>query len=361
MEKKYEELEKAIKRKHVFGFSPKYKESFSVKLKPKVVCAIGEIVFKELDWKIIYMDECEVKGFIIDEYDRIAYKFDIQVNESGKIDVQCFSEKNEFWDKGRNSKKVKLFIHVFNDKLKEYTIVKLKSLEDEIRKRENWDDYEIPESLPQPPKYKKPNITMPVLGGMLCSLLLAYIISFLAYKGAYIVGLFEIGVGMTLGLCITISMKLGNFLYWNYIRIVLLGSVLLTFILSNVFLYQFSVISGETYAAFSDFMAQKFNKGIALRRIEFGSWAVIVHWGIQIFFTYFIASIKLTSSCFSITMSRVPVEVVEFAMYHTVKGKDHKEIEKELAKIGWENKIEQQMVFEALGTSMRMHQQFKTI
>lgn len=362
MEKKYEEYWASIAKKHVFGFTPKYTERIEVAIKPKLICAISENVFKELDWKIIYMDDNEVKGYVLDDLDAVAYKIDITVDLQGKVSIKSYSEKSEFWDKGRNSKNVKLFVHVFNEKIKEYDERKLNELEEEMRRRDNWDDYEVPCALPLPPKYKTPNIIIPAAGALLVSFLLAYTVSLISYKGMYLVGLVEVGVGFALGYSISQCMKLGNYLYWSLIRYVLLGAVAITYIMSNVFLYQLnSFYQGYDNTGFFEFMVYQYDSGFKFGIIELGSWAMVVHWCVQIVLTYFVGAIRISSSCFSISMSRVPSEVVEFAMYHTVKGNSQEEVENELAKMGWDDDVAQQMVFDALGTSLHMHKQFKTM
>ena len=48
---------------------------------------------------------------------------------------------------------------------KEFDKEALAELEKEVEKTNNWDDYEIPESLPQPKERKDPKLWIPLLGG----------------------------------------------------------------------------------------------------------------------------------------------------------------------------------------------------
>ena len=76
--------------------------------------------------------------------------------EYGKVKVKSVSLGNEFWDIGRNSKRVKLFIYAFQQTENEFDQDALAALEKETEKANNWDDYEIPKSLPQPKERKEP-------------------------------------------------------------------------------------------------------------------------------------------------------------------------------------------------------------
>ena len=53
-------------------------------------------------------------------------------------------------------------------------------------------------------------------------------------------------------------------------------------------------------------------------------------------------------------LSKTPREVLDFAYYHFLKGKNEEEVREELAKMGWSNKSDQEDVFNSIATIFEM-------
>src|SRR5690606_1719003 len=221
-------IEKQIKKTHKFAFTPKYKTEFHTQLSEKAFFAISNQTFEKLDWDIVYVDEHsveakrKVKSLGMSHYtESIIVSFNY-----GNVTVKSESLGNELWDNGRNSKRVHLFIHVFQDIEKNYNREELKELEKQQESKENWDDYQIPTELPKPNPIRKSNIVFPMLIAVISALILAFLIAKISLTGKYIIFLFEFLIGLGLAFSLKIGIKLGNFTDFNKLRNILIVQLL---------------------------------------------------------------------------------------------------------------------------------------
>lgn len=350
MDKKFQNFENSIKGKHSFRFTPKYQEEFTIKIKPRIFVEIAVKTFESLGWDIVYQDENQIEAKRQGDFEKWTHKIIAKANHIGKVEVKSESLGNEMWDMGKNSKRVKLFIYAFNELLKDYDENKLAELEKEVEKKDNWDDYEIPETLPSPKKFMQPQIVIPIIGIGIISLALAYFIALLSLEGLYVIGLYEIGAGIILGFSLKLLMKLGNFTDWGKIKYILVGAVILTFLMNQVFQYQL-ILARNNYEpiGFIAFMKLRFEQGLTIKDLNVGSIGLLILWIVQLGLTYLIGYLRTISAIVKISIERVPVEVVDFAVYHFIKGKNEIAVKQELSKMGWKTDLEHDMVFEAIG------------
>jgi hypothetical protein len=350
MDKKFQDFENSINGKNSFGFTPKYQEEFTIKIKPRIFVEIALKTFESLGWEVVYQDESQIEAKRKGDFERFTHKIIAKADHLGKVEVKSESIGNEMIDWGKNSKRVKLFIYAFNDILKNYDEKQLAELEKEVAKKDNWDDYQVPEKLPAPKKYIQPQILIPLIGIGIISLALAYLIALLSLEGLYVIGLFELGVGIILGFSFKVLMKLGNFTDWEKIKFILIGAVVLTFLMNQVFQYQL-ILTRNNYEpiGFLAFMKLRLEHGLTIKELNVGSIGLIISWIVQLGLTYLIGYLRTVSAIVRITIERVPVEVIDFAMYHFVKGKNEFAVKQELSKLGWETDLEHEMVFEAIG------------
>ena len=257
---------------------------------------------------------------------------------------------NEMWDVGRNSKRVKLFIYAYEETLKTFDRQSLNELEKEIEKKNNWDDYVIPESLPQPIKGKEPNILIPIVGGLIISLILGIAIAFISVKGMYFIGLFEFLVATTIALTMKQLIKLSNFTDFNKLQYILAGMILLIYFSNQYFQYEI-ILNENNYdrIGFWEFLKLRFSQGLTIKNLNTGWIGLIISWILQLGLTGLFVYLKIISILTKYAIERVPVEVVDFAYYHFVKEKTEEDVRNELAKKGWTDKINQDEVFEAIG------------
>lgn len=349
MEQKYLDFEDSIKRVHSLNFTPSFQENFNVKLKPRTFVEIATMVIEELDWELLYYDNKKVEANRIDEINRCTHKITAQINKAGQIRVQSESCTNGFWDFGSNSKRVKLFIYVFNEILKDYDNEKINILETEIVKKDNWVDYIVPQKLPIPEIYKKPNIIIPILGITISSLIISYLLALMTFDGLYIIGLAELGVGLILGYSFQFFMKLGNFTDLSKVKYLLAGAVILIFILNLYLQYQLILnVKSLKSIGFISFVSNRLEYGLEINNIKTGSIGLVLLWCCQIIMTYIISYVRVSIAIIKINIEKIPNEITEFAMYHLVKSKNKKIVRQHLSQIGWKDKSDQDLVFEAI-------------
>lgn len=349
MTEELKKYESTIKKNHSVAWTPKYEEEFRTNLKPIVFIPIVIKTFEKLGWDLVYQDEnsaeAKRKRDLWQWGQKITVTFDY-----GKVKVKSVSLGNEFWDIGRNSKRVKLFIYAFQQTEKEFDKEALIELEKEVEKTNNWDDYEIPESLPKPKGRKEPKLWIPILGGLLTAFLIGYVVAFLSVKGIYIIGLFEVGVAIVMGFVLKQLIKISNYTFYDHLHYLLIGMILITYISNQYFQYQI-ILNENNFEPFSfwEFMQARFEAGLTIKSLNTGWIGLLVSWGLQLVITYFVGILRLSSSIISYSLERVPMEVVDFAYYHFVKDKTEDQVRTELAKMGWNKTQDQDEVFESIG------------
>lgn len=351
MTKDLKAYEKTIKKKHRIAWNPKYIEEFRTELNQTVFVPIVIKTFEKLGWEIIYQDinmvgairEAGFLGSSVIENVSVAY-------EDGKIKVKSESGGSEIWDAGRNSKRVKLFIYAFQQIVSEFDRESLIALEEETERKNNWDDYEIPESLPQSIKRKTPQFYIPLIGGIMTALLLGYIAAFLSVKFIYIIGLFEFGTAFLMGLAFKYLIRLSNYTDDSKLHTLLIGMVILIFVSSQYFEYMIIIKESNLYSTdFLEYMKYRIESGVTIKSANLGTIGLIACWLFQLGFTYLFAILKLTSALIMYRLERIPREVTDFAYYHFLKEKTEQEVRAELTEKGWDKEEDQNAVFESIG------------
>lgn len=349
MNSSFEEFEKQIKKKHSFGFTPNYKESFKTTVKPRIFVEIAVKAFEVLEWDVVFQEDNRVEAKRKNSFGSWTEKITAVINHKGEVEVKSISLGNEMWDNGRNSKRGKLFIFAFNETLNTFDSQKITELEEELKKKDNWDDYVIPEKLHPPKKFKEPQVLIPALGLMGIALLLAYVLALLSVNGIYIICLFEVGIGIALGFSLKYLIKLGNITDWSKLKFVLGASIIVTYLFNQYFQYHLIRLENNYEAiGFLEFIKIRLEQGLIIKTINTGAIGLVISWCIQLVLTYIVAYIRTVSAIVKYTIERVPEEVAEFALYHFVKGKNEIAVKQELSKMGWKSKLEQDAVFEAI-------------
>lgn len=350
MEEFYKEYERKIEKKAVFSFSPKYKEEFPSNISKNGFEVVINEVFTKLEWEIEFVDDSMAVANRKDSVFNDKTTEIIKVTrEAGRIIVESESTGNEFYDFGRNSKRVKLFIFAFEHVLKNYSKEELNTKEKEIDKRNNMDDYIIPDSLPKPRELKTPQIAIPMVGGILTSIILGVIVAFVSVNLIYIIGLYEVGIAIALTYVLGQLIKMSNFSDYSKIKIIFIAMVINFFISNLILQYIFNTEKYELEGiSFSNYIILLFESGLMINNINLGWIGLIISWLFQLLGIYFIGIIKLPNILLNYIIGKIPPEVVEFAYYHFIKGKNEDGVRKELAKMGWDNKENQDEVFEAI-------------
>lgn len=351
MEEKFINYEKTIKRKHSINFTPTYTEEFKTYLNNTLFINIAEKTFEKLQWDVIFKDENNVKAirkttsFGVEQWtESISIKHDY-----GSVIVQSKSLGNEIWDIGRNSKRVKLFIFAFEETLKEFDKESLKIMEIETRRRNKWDDYIIPESLPQPKSSKIGNLTMPIIGVFIISILIGALEAYITLKGMYIFFLIEFLIAIAIAFIMKHLIIYLNYTDLKKLQYLILAIIILLFVSNKYFQYEILLYDNNSVSiGFREFIKLKFKKGLTIYKVNTGWIGLLTFWVLQIVIIYLITYLKVTSKLVSYAIERVPKEVVNFAYYHLVKEKSEVEVRKELTSKGWSNTKNQNEVFDAL-------------
>jgi len=349
MTEELKQYEKSIEKKHSFNWTPKYEEESRTDLNKTVFIPIVVKTFEKLGWDLVFQDETNAEAKRKGDWNRWTEKIAVSF-DYGKVKVKSVSLGNEMWDNGRNSKRVKLFIHVFQQIEKEFDRESLAELEKEVEKTNNWDDYVIPESLPQPKERKEPQFWIPIIGGIIIALLLGLIVAFLSVKGIYIIGLFEVGVAIAIGFSLKYLVKFSNYTNYEKLNYVLIGMVIITYVSNQYFQYQI-ILNENNYEpiGFIEFIKLRLKGGLTIKSLNTGWIGLVISWIFQLGFTYAIGMLRLASSLTAYQLERIPMEVVNFAFFHFVKEKTEDQVRTELSKMGWTESHDQDEVFESIG------------
>lgn len=351
MEESLKIHEKTITKKHSFGWTPKFEEEFRTSLNEKLFISLAEKTFQNLNWDVVYQNNKTIEAkrkensFGIEKWtEAISATYN-----HGKVLVKSESLGNEMWDNGRNSKRVKLFIHAFKETEKSFDKEALNKLEIEIDRKNNWDDYVIPENLPQPKEIKTPNFTIPLIGGLISSVLLAFIIAEISVNVIYVIGLFEFLAGLVLAFSLKYLIQISNFTEFQKLKYLLIGMIILTYTLNQYFQYEIILREyNNDRIGFLAFLKLRFEEGLTIKKINTGWIGLLISWGIQLVITYYVALLRLISNITSYQLNRIPGEVIDFAFYHFLKDKTENEVRIELSQKGWSEKRNQDEVFEAI-------------
>ncbi len=331
MNEKLEEYEQAIKRKHRFGFPATYTEDVLIDLDPIVAISIVVKTVEKLGWEVMYKDKTLV-GALRKKKKKYTEKISIRY-EPGKIRIKSASLKDG-WDRGKNSKRVKLFIHVFQQTIREYDEDTLLELQKEFERSWNWDDYVIPETLPKPKKIVLPKPRLLFIGGIIIALLLGGLLAFLSIKKVYIPLFYEIALIFIIDFVLKKLMRYTNCTRFSVLHGLVISMVIVVYV-SN--------------AGFQVLIADNFNSHVLKAGFAGTGKTVFIYLIIQIVVTYLIVIIRLlTITLPEYVLGRVPREVMEFAYYHFVKGKTETEVRNELARMGRDNEQSQNEVLESI-------------
>ncbi len=348
MNEELKEYESKIKKEFSYGYTPKFEKEFRTQLNEIVFFPIAKEAIENLGWNLVFEDESTLEAKQIAEGFHWGQKITIKY-QSGKVIVNSKSNQSPFFDFGRNSKRVKLFIHAFKNLETKYDKKQLAELEDKTNKANNMDDYKIPETLPKPKRQTKPKFWIPIIGGILISAILALLMAFMTVKVSYVIGIFEVAIAFLIGFAFKYFIKLSNYTDIDKLNYILIGVVLLTYFLNQYFLYLLIISEKKIESlSFLNFIELRFQEGLNIESMNTGWIGLVVSWMFQIGFTYGLAYIHLTSNLSQYMLKKVPMEVVDFAYYHFVKGKDESGVRKELASKGWSNIEDQNDIFEAI-------------
>lgn len=348
MTEELEKYESNIKKKHSIHWTPRFREEFHTGFTKKIFLAIALKTFEKLKWDIVFewknSVEAEANASWTNRTEQVS-----AVYEDGKVKVKSVSLGSEMWDNGRNSKRVKLFIYAFQQIEKEYDKEAISELEKEIDAANNWDDYEIPNSLVPPKTIREPQFWILLLRGMIAALSIEFLVASFSIKTGYFIGLHELGVALIIGFVLKILIKKSNYTSYDQLHRLLIGMIVITYLTNQYFQFKIILNTNDLQNfSFWEFMQVRFDSGLKIKSINTGSVGLVVSWVLQLALTYLIGSIRLNSVLSAYLIKRVPLEVSDFAMFHLIRGKTEPQVKIELSKMGWTELQSQKEVFEAI-------------
>lgn len=350
METNWKEIEKQIKRTHHFAWSPKHIETTKTDLKPRLAIHLVEQTFEQLGWELVHLAQNEAEAYYLDGFGFRREKVSIQVRTYGEVEVKSESSGNEMWDLGRNSKRVRLFIHAFQQLAEQQDANSLQALKTAVEEKDSWANYEEPESFPTPPDQTESNSVWAVALGVLAAIVLSAIWARFTVQGMYIILLYEFLIALALAKTLAFGFRKGNFTHFVGVQWILAGCTMLVAGLYQYFQYLFVVGSGELLAlSLWDLLNERFSQGLLIEGINLGAPGLMILLAVQPVLIYLIALAFVSKSHIRLLIDRVPMEVVDYTYFQIMQGKNETQVRSELSKKGWKDKGLQDMVFEAMG------------
>lgn len=351
MNEELKAYEKAIKRTHCFGWTPKYEESFYTNISKGLIIQLIIKCFEKLDWDILFIDDSSVEAKRKNTWDRWTEKITVTY-ENKDITVRSVSLGNEMWDAGKNSLRVKLFIRTFKELHKELEKNELEELKQAFEKEISGDNYKFPETLPEPHEWKEPNFSLAVAGGVISAVSLGYLMALAVVEGLYVILIFELAIGFILGILLKYLIRFSNYTNYRKLKYILIGMIFISLISNQYF--QLHILAARraftpTLPLFYQFIKYKFELGLTIEEINTGQIGLIIGCILQFIVIFYFSMLSTEHYLSSFILERIPVEVRDFAYYHFIKGKTEDQARIELAKKGWDNPNIQDEVFESVG------------
>lgn len=348
MKEAFKNYEKTIKKKHQFTWKPHYQEEFRTSLAAKEFVAIALLALEELEWTVVYYDDKAVEAKTFRKNWNQAHKITISF-QHGKVLMHSSCSEDWFWDSGINSKRVKLFIHAFQETAKSTDAATLASFIQEIKADNNWEDYEVPKTLPPPPPRATPKPWVLVVGSLLLGIPLGLTLGALSHYWTYYIFAFEFVAGLLLGGAFVVLIKWSHYTALLPLHIALIATILLSFFVHNYFLYYLlTEVEGLPAIGFVPYLQIVLESGFVLEDNNFGTIGIVISWLVQVGLTYVFAQHFLSSGVTDYKAARVPPEVLLFTQYQLSKQKNEESVKLELAKMGWKKPQDQEDVFAAV-------------
>lgn len=356
-----ESLQSTIKRKYSFKYKPEFSESFATGIKDNQIIPLAIEVFEKLEWKIVFGDEKSIEAKREDNWGKSTEKITITKKASGRIEVHSKTIRGNFIDFGKNSKRTGLFILLFQKLADAYgKSGKLIEIQTEYEKENSWEDYEVPTELPKPGIYKKPNLVLSIVGGLIIAILSGMFIALLTRNFTYIIGVYELGIGLGVGYLLGQILKKTNYIEFRMISI-LLAVMMILILITNLFTQYLLIITEANISglSFVEFLKLRFESGLTIKDLNVGWIGLLLSWLFQIVFPFFVAQAKMAIIVMNNEIKKVPETVLEYTIYLFETGKTESEVRAELSQKGWKKGADQDNIFSAFGAIHEFQESYR--
>lgn len=350
MNQELEDLQYTVKRRFSFGINPQYSESFKTKIADGQIIPLIQEVFRILDWPVVYTDKHSVEAKRKNQWDKLTAKLTITKKNGGRIEVHSKSLEGHLTDLGKNSKRTGLFIALFKKLETEYEADgKLAQLEEEFNKNNNWEDYEVPDQLPPPPKTIEPSLSLTITAAIVIAAICGITLGFLNHNFGQIIGIYELGIGLFVGYFFGLTITKTNFTTHNAIKIIIV-CILLTILFISLITEYYIGRSNLLYSnlELADYLKLRVERGLVFENMNTGWIGLVIAWIFQIWFAYIIALYRATHLILFFFINRIPTEVINFTVYHLENGSSISQTRYHLAQKGWKKTSDQDNIFEAI-------------
>lgn len=348
-----EKLKSSIKRKVIFKYKPEFSASFKTHIKESQMIPLCLEVCQLLEWDIVYQNDDTIEAKRPRQYGKDTEKVIIKASKHNKVYLKSKSLEQKCIDFGNNSKRVRLFIALFQRLEKEYQISgKLEELETTYSRRLNWEDYKVPETLPKPKDLKTPSIKTPLIVGSILAIIIGFSLSIsitnLDQDHGNLIAIIALLFSAFFGYLFTKLLKYCNYTFFKRTNYMIGGFVFIIF--SVHLLVEYVLLSTKQSIDFNffEFIMYRVMGDIPLRNISQGVFYIL---GVSLFLflSYIIISHMVISGIIKHVINRVPEEVTEYIIYLFEQEKSEQEIRIKLAEKGWTKKIDQDYAFETIG------------
>ncbi|MCR9249113.1 MAG: hypothetical protein NXI20_01760 [bacterium] len=346
-EDKYQDYIQSIKKNSKVRLTSKFQSSFHTSIPKESIYIIIEKAFEELEWVLVYTSETQVEAKRKNNFSNFKEKITVEIDNSN-VTVKSKSIDGALIDSGRNYIAVRLLTKVFNDLAASLSEEELQELTTKRERQNNWDDYEIPEKLTPPPKYKEPNIILPIIFAGFGVLSLAGLFA-LVSKFIYVIILFEVLIGLGLSFVVGEGIKHGNYTNGLGLKVIFIFSIISIVVLNQYFQYLLVLNEISRFDLnFVEFMSHRLQQGFYLKEINTGIIGWVVIFILQLLIIGGTAFVHMFGTLTHFAIKRIPDDVLTFAFYLIAKNKSVDQIRSELNSKGWTDSRAQDYVMEAL-------------
>ncbi len=340
-----------IKKSISFNWTPKHIITTKTKLPIELVKKNAVQAILSLQWSVVYFEELQIEAKRTNDYGKPTEKIIINISDE-HITATSKSDNNRFCDFGSNSRRTTEFLTAFKALEASYDEEKIQKelAEIEVKKKEN--EYKIPDKLTKPPFIKEKKMPLLIGTGLLSAAVIAGILAVLANM-MYIIFLYDIGVAWLTAFIIGSLIKVTGISNFNILRWFGFITIAITYLLSQIFRFFYIVQQHNIVdAQIMDYFNAKVNNGLQYKDMNLGSVGLVVAWIIELVVAGIYYQVFIAQKVLAHDLNAAPQDVIEYANHWFNKGKDEDGVRVELAKMGWKEKEQQDLVFSAIGAQV---------
>ena len=343
-----------VKTKTSFKWTPEFTSQLQTKLPKKIAINTVARAMIAMDWFVVHVEDNAIEAKRLNDFGDPAEKVIVAL-QNNKLNITSKSIKNNLCDFGKNSRRVEEFKLSYKEIESFYDESKIANELEEITQKEKEAEYQIPDELTKPERQKEKNISYLLGGGILLSLGLGGLIALFASL-IYVIFLYDFLIGLITAIAFGYLIKLSNISNFNIVQFIGFASIGLSYFLSQV--YRFVHIVNQNNisdASIMDYFNARLEQGLQYEGANLGMIGLIIAWIIELAIALMFYNFKVAQKVIKFDLERAPKDVVDFAVYWFNEGKDETGVRKELYNKGWYDKEQQDIIINAVGARVAVH------